>query len=107
MAKEQQSFSSANVPKHEDKAPDKDQQYAEALASQALLDYKMSQAKQPKTEHLISKKWIIYLAISLLLTIVSFAFMSGGSDDKKAQDSAKTQQLINSAQELHDANEAN
>ena len=89
------------------KPQEKDEKYAEALAAQALLDYKMAQSSQPKTEHFISKKWLTYIGISIVLTILSFMFMAGGSDQKKAQDSVQTQQLINGAQELQDAQTAN
>lgn len=87
--------------------PKKDEKYAEALAAQAMLDYKMQQANRPETKHFISKKMLVYIVVSVIITIISMIFMGGGSDQKKAQDSAKTQQLIDGAQELQDAQNGN
>lgn len=85
--------------------PAKNDKYAVALAQMATLDYNMSQARQPKTKHFISKKFIVWTVASALLIIIPWAYSqiaSRNDSEAKAKDSQRTQQLLNSAQELQD-----
>ncbi len=118
MVDEEKSFTSANVPESTQeytntnlKSVDatrgstdktKDDKYAQALAQMATMDYAMEQKSKPGVKHLISKKWLIYIVISLVLSVLSLVFMGGGSE-KKAQDTEKTQQILNGTQELLDS----
>lgn len=70
----------------------KDDQYAEALAKMATLDYQMEQKAQPPTKHFIPKKMVIYLAVSLVISIIMLIV---GHFVTRNQSQEKSDQTIN------------
>lgn len=90
-----------------------DDKYAQSLAQMATLDYQLEQSKQPETKHFISKKTLIYIALSTIIGIISLIVMSlvnrGGSTlDPSSGSSSQTQELLDGAKQIQDVrNELN
>lgn len=83
----------------------KDDKYAQALASMALLDSKMQEKQQPEIKHFISKKTLIYIVLSLIVSIIglfiSRSILSGSGAEKTSNDDT-VKQLIDTTKEVQD-----
>lgn len=81
-----------------------DDHYAESLAKMALLEYQMEEKAAPQTKHFISKKMLIYIVASLIISIISLVI--GNIYFKKHNpnqtDEQTTQQLLDTKNELQD-----
>jgi hypothetical protein len=56
--------------------PVKDDAYAQALLRQVNAEFAAKQAQKPPVKHFVSKKTLIYLAASILLTIAASVIVS-------------------------------
>jgi hypothetical protein len=82
---------------------DKEQKHAEALAQMAALDYKLAESHKPEQKHFISKKVLIYLAISAVVSIISLIVMAIASrNNTPTQDTQQTDQLLDTLKEVKD-----
>ncbi len=83
----------------------KDESYAQALASMALLDSKIQEKQQPEVKHFISKKTLVYIVLSLIVSIIglfiSKSVLSGSGAEKTNSDDT-VKQLIDTTKEVQD-----
>lgn len=83
----------------------KDESYAQALASMALLDSKMQEKQQPEVKHFISKKTLVYIVLSLIVSVIglfiSKSVLSGSGAEKTNSDDT-VKQLIDTTKEVQD-----
>lgn len=92
----------------------KDKKYADSLAQMARLEYQMDQRKNSSiVPHIISRKKLIYIGVSIVVTIASLFISplnpfssSDSADQAQSISSDTTQKLIDATQELQDANNA-
>lgn len=79
--------------------------YAQSLLRTVTLDFDAKQAQKPKTKHFVSKKLLIYLIVSILLTIALWvAGATIGKQKNKEQSDQKTEELINNVENFNNPN---
>ncbi len=81
----------------------KDDDYANALATMATIDYQMRERSQPETKHFISKKMLVSIIISLVLSIITLIvgkFMT--RNDSQAKDNQTINELLQTTKEIKD-----
>lgn len=85
---------------------EKDQQYAEAVAKMAALDYELEHKNDTKQKHIISKKMLIYIVISIVLSIIVWVYFAITNKDPLpgVDDSKTTEQLLETTKELQELN---
>ena len=77
--------------------------YARALATMATIDYQMRERSQPETKHFISKKMLISIIISLILSILTLVIGKVATrKDTPAQDSQTVDQLLQTTKDVRD-----
>lgn len=91
------------IPQTEKPDPAKDEKYAQALVAMANMEYKMEQSHIPQRKQLISKKKLIYIVVSIVVTILSLLltpslFKSGQGINSKGTET----QLLDNAGEIKD-----
>lgn len=92
----------SNAPK------EKDEKYAAALVQMANLDYEMQQKQKPPTKHFISKKLLIYLAISTIMSIIfyaAYAIANRGKPDQGQKAEQKAQEILKDYKEMQQYNQ--
>jgi hypothetical protein len=85
------------VSKNGERDPEADAKYAASLIQMTNMQYEMEQAKKPRKK-LISTKKLIYIGLSIVVTIISLIFtplLLKSKSSPDAQDTTK--QLINSS----------
>lgn len=78
-------------------------EYAQALATLATLDYKLSEKAQPEQKHFISKKMLIYIIISLVISI--FTLLAGKlitRNNTPAQDDQTINELLQTTKDVRE-----
>ncbi|MCA9342432.1 hypothetical protein KC950_00245 [Candidatus Saccharibacteria bacterium] len=83
---------------------EKDEKYAEALAKMATLDYDLEHKNDVKQKHFLPKKTIVYIVISLILSVITWAYFAITNQEPIPDiDSTKTtDELLETTKELRD-----
>lgn len=76
--------------------------YAEALVRMVALDAEMDEKHGPAQKHLISKKTVIYLLVSLVLSVITLiagnTFVKNSTPNTNSEDTTK--KLLDSTKEI-------
>lgn len=81
----------------------KDDDYARALATMATIDFKMQEKSQPETKHFISKKMLVSIIISLVLSIITLVVGKIMTrNDPKAKDDQTINELLQTTKDIKD-----
>lgn len=84
----------------------KSNQYAQALATMATIDYKLQEKSQPEIKHFISKKMLISIVISLIVSLIGLILAKTVFNKPNSlspnQDQDTVNQLLDTKQELND-----
>lgn len=78
-------------------------EYAQALATMSALDYKLSEKSQPEIKHFISKKMLVYIILSLVVSILSL--LAGKlltKNNNPAAEDKTVEQLLQTSKDLQD-----
>ncbi|MEI7682746.1 MAG: hypothetical protein WCJ24_00385 [Candidatus Saccharibacteria bacterium] len=81
-------------------SPEEQDAYAQSLLRVVALDYEKQRAQTPVTKHIFSKKRLIILAVSTIISILSFWVVSLAGK----QSNNSSSQIINSAKTFNDPN---
>ncbi len=80
-----------------------DDRYAEALAKMAALDMQMEEKAKPEQKHFISKKILVYIVASLVISIATLIighFVTRNHTEQ--QDSQTINQLLETTKDVRD-----
>jgi hypothetical protein len=78
-------------------------EYAQALATMATLDYELSEKTQPEQKHFISKKMLIYIILSLIISI--FTLLAGkliSHNNSPTQDDQTINELLQTTKDVRE-----
>lgn len=78
-----------------------DDDYARALAKMAELDYQIGQKAEPESKHFISKKMLVYIILSLIISVITLIighFMT--KNNTKKQDDETINQLLQTTKDI-------
>lgn len=85
---------------------EKDEKYAQALASMAVMESQMQEKQQPATKHFISRKTLIYIVLSLIVSIIglfiSKTILSKSSSPNGGNGEDTVKQLLDTTKEVKD-----
>lgn len=83
-----------------------DDKYARALLALEEVNYKLAQKDIPKQRHFISKKMLIWIGLSLVLSIITgLAFSAVSKEAPSPINDQTTQELLDTSQELKSLND--
>lgn len=81
-----------------------DDNYANALANMVTMESQLKEKQTPEIEHFISKKILVYIIISIIISIIGVAItgtqLKSSGPEQSEQDTIN--QLLDTKQELND-----
>ncbi len=85
-----------------DTKPELTDEYAQSLLRTVTMEYEQKQALKPVTKHVVSKKILVLIVITLVLSILVGVVVDRVAHNRS--DSSSTKQLINSTQNFNNPN---
>ena len=85
-----------------DTKPELSDEYAQSLLRTVTMEYEQKQALKPVAKHFISKKTLVLVVVTLVLSIIVGVVVDRVAHNRS--DSSSTKQLINSTQNFNNPN---